>query len=105
LAAHAARDIDKDIGATGHAHNFGNGGLIGDVDLGGDDLATATATAIDTTSRSQAMTRAPSLASDRAIVWPMPRAAPATIAVRPSNRISMGYSLACSAEFCPSGFL
>ena len=41
LAAHAARDIDKDIGAAGRAHDLGNGGLIGDVDLGGDDLAAA----------------------------------------------------------------
>ncbi len=38
------------------------------------------------------MTRAPSFASDRAMVWPMPRAAPATIAVRPSNRMSMDYA-------------
>src|ERR1700757_2140838 len=45
--------------------------------------------------RSQAMTRAPSLASDRAMVWPMPRAAPATMAVRPSNRMSMDSALAC----------
>ncbi len=41
LAAHAARDIDQDIGAAGHAHDLGNGGLVGDVDLGSDDLAAA----------------------------------------------------------------
>ena len=55
------------------------------------------------TSRSQAMTRAPSLASDRAMVWPMPRAAPATIAVRPSNRMSMDCARSLySAQFVPA---
>src|SRR5882724_7674220 len=55
------------------------------------------------TSRSQAKTRAPSLASERAIAWPMPRAAPATMAVRPSKRMSMDVPLARSRAARPQG--
>src|SRR5690242_184810 len=54
---------------------------------------------ISASSRSQAMTSAPSAAKARAIARPMPRAAPATITVLPSKRISIA-----SRQLVESGF-
>src|SRR5471030_1849939 len=62
---------------------------------------TRSACSISPSSRSQATTLAPSAAKARTIARPMPRAAPATITVLQSKRISMVWS----CKLVESGFL